>query len=195
MKYNIEDVKKKLSNEFQWLLSNYPLTSFNSIELKIYNYKDYNQFYSYEHQDSYEEKETSAFLTEILSKDRIEYAIFMVVSENFIPDETDKMIMERNRIEDGHLFNWILYHEYGHLRQLHKTFLKLGLPGLIKEKEVHEEELERLWNQKSAGRISEREYEIKYRDLSFEKSADHFADQVYQVRKPSLPTNPIDNNV
>lgn len=189
MDSNYDKVKKKLSEELEWLKENHPLSLFSHLELNIYNAKHYNDLYQEDHNDHYEEKETDAFLMETIEEQQLQHAIFLIISEQHVLDEVDKMVLTKGNVKEEHLFYFMLYHEYGHLVHLHNSYQKKGLTGYLDEKEEMEEQLERLILLKEKEEIAEEEFHIRYRELWFEQYADNFAYAVYQKRKETFEEN------
>lgn len=186
MSLNFNNVKKKLEKEFEWLRQHYPINGFSEVELKIYDYNTYNKVHGDETEEEYDEKEVDAFVIDNIVEDDVQFAIFMIVNSEHVPDEVDKMVLAKGSVEEKDLFYFILYHEYGHLRQLHSTYSKSGKKELQREMEEMSDELEKLMNKREKEEINEEEFEKKYRELWFEEAADNFAYQIYQERKNEL---------
>ena len=110
MNANHNKVKEKLSEEFEWLKKNFPLNSFQNIELFVYKAEDYNRKFEEEHHDTYEQKEIDGFLMETVSEGEMEHAIFLIISEHHVPDEVDEMILAKGNIKKEHLFYFMLYY-------------------------------------------------------------------------------------
>lgn len=183
---NFRDWKRRITEEYQWLREVYPIEEFGEIPLKIYNAKDYNESYGSLHQDEYKEKEIDAFVTDMYMNDEIKMAIFLIISEDYEKDKSDEIVLKNGNIEEKHFYYWLLYHEYGHLLQLQRTYNKHGVKGIMEQKEEESEEVDKITSLYFSGKISDEEYDIKYRELWFEKEADNTANKIYDIRKQNL---------
>lgn len=187
MKNTFSVYKKNLLSEFEWLREQYPLENFRIHPLSVFDYQYYNEHHIYEKEEEYHEKEVDAFMVNTVINNVVEAKIIMIISEKHEPDDVDEMNMNSFDIEPEHLFYWILYHEYGHLVQLHKTYVKNGLEAMEKERDESDEEVDKLENKLELGFITDDEFDKAYRNLWFEKVADDFANHIYQIRKNELP--------
>ena len=176
-------VKEKLSEEFEWLKKNYPLSSFQHIELKVYRAEEYNAFHTDPYEAGYTTKEIDAFLLEAIHEEQLQHAIFLITNQQYELTEIDKMVLEKGGLKEEHLYYFLLYHEYGHLVHLHDTYGKKGIVGYLDEKEKMGEEIEQLILLKDKKQITEHEMQRQYRELWFEKYADDFAYEIYKLRK------------
>jgi hypothetical protein len=186
MNQNYHYVKKRLEEEFKWLREYHPIEGFSDVEINIYNYKEYNGISLEQVEEQYDEKEVDAFVTELVKEDCLYYAIFIIVSESFIPGFIEESIMSKAGMPQEHFFYWLLYHEYGHLIQLHEIYDRLGTHGVIEEKERGDAALGALISQLEYGKINDKQLELEYRELWFEKAADDFANEIYKIRRTTL---------
>ncbi|OIJ19295.1 hypothetical protein BKP45_14165 [Anaerobacillus alkalidiazotrophicus] len=181
------EYKNTLLKEYDWLKTTFPINGFVLRKLNIYNCKDYNKKYANDHQEKYKEKDIDAFVMEKISFDKIEMSIFMILDEEHELDTIDLMVLEKGKINPDHLFFWMLYHEYGHIYQLQRTFRLKGYDGFLDERDESEELINQLYDQYCRGEILKKDLDKAYRNLWFEKEADDFANHVYQQRKHTLP--------
>lgn len=186
MMLNLDIVKKKLKEEFIWLKENYPLDGFKDIHLKIYNFKDYEKEFENDSDCEESKPELEAFIIDEITEGKVEFLIFLVLTDNHVLDEIDNLFLNKDNIEEENLIYLMLYHEYGHLIHLHKTFKKSGLRFLKDELNNMSEDVEKLVLEKDKGEITQKEMDIMYRELWFEKEADNFAYQIYKKRKKEI---------
>lgn len=177
MELNFSNVKKKLEEEFYWLEKNFPTERFDQVSTHIYDFKDYNKTHKSEDEFSYGDNEVNAYLFHHVNDKKLELAILMVLNSAYELTEWDRIILDKGSIKDEHLFYFMLYHEYGHLIQMHDTYKRFGISGFIQILEEMAEETEKI------DTTAKKEL---YRELWFEREADEFAYKIYELRKEKL---------
>lgn len=182
MKKDFKEWEALLKKEYDWLREQYPTDKIHvEKELKLFDIK------KYENNNGWEiSEEISASIHEWWAEGTPHFGIMMELEETVMLDQHDIDLMKKNKVNETHLYFWMLYHEYGHLVQMNETVKNKGLDALIEELNENNEEVEKIFILHEKNKISEQEADKRYRELWFEQYADNFANKIYSIKKESL---------
>lgn len=175
MKSKFTYLRESMKTEFEWLRKQFPVSYFGEIKLRIYNTGS-------EQSSAWEEEKNACLMYDIDEpKDGCDIVLFLNMSLKH--DEMDEKMMEKYELGNSYdIYFFMLYHEFGHLLDMSRTYLENGFEGLYEKLEDYEEQrkdIENLWD---AGFIEEAEAQFRYRKLTFETNADNFAYEIYHKR-------------
>lgn len=187
MRSKLKKIKLQLKTEFEWLKFAYPISEYKIEDIKIFDAKSYNLSEEDDFEETYEEKEIDGFIYNLEAENVLTYGICMIIDDKVVAEETDKIIMKKNKIKDEkHLMFYILYHEYGHLIEIEEILKEKGEEGLEVSMEEYDLKVEELMEKFFYGEITEKEMDKKYRELKKEEYADSFANKIYELRKDKI---------
>jgi hypothetical protein len=178
--FYLEDVKEKIKSEYFWLRENYPLPLFSEIKLKIFNPNAYNMIFGQD--EPYKEKEIGGVVLDKLEEEILEFNIILILAKHWEIDEADEYTLNKYKVNPQHLPFWILYHEYGHIVDVHNVYKKRGLKGLEKYYENVEQEIIKLEQKMEKKKLNYKEVNERYKKLKTERKADEFAEERYKER-------------